>query len=51
MSTIVPQLAQPATSFLHTAVVTEHGTAEIWGVDQARLTRAMVEQRRRPPRP
>ena len=43
VSTIVPQLAQPVTSFLHTAVVTEHGTAEIWGLDQARLTRAMVD--------
>ena len=43
VSTIVPQLAQPATSFLHTAVVTEHGTAEIWGMDQEHLTREMVE--------
>ena len=43
VSTIVPQLAQPATSFLHTAVVTEHGTADIWGVDQAHLTREMIE--------
>lgn len=44
VSTIVPQLAEPATSFLHTAVVTEHGTAEIWGADQAHLTRAMIER-------
>lgn len=43
VSTIVPQLAQPATSFLHTAVVTEHGTANIWGANQSRLTREMVE--------
>jgi acyl-CoA hydrolase len=42
-STIVPMIAEPATSFLHTAVVTEHGTAEIWGAEQARLTRAMIE--------
>ena len=44
VSTIVPQLAEPATSFLHTAVVTEHGTAEIWGADQPHLTREMIDK-------
>lgn len=42
-STIVPLIAEPATSFLHTAVVTEHGTADIWGADQARLTHELIE--------
>lgn len=42
-STIVPLIAEPATSFLHTAVVTEHGTADIWGADQSRLTRELIE--------
>ncbi len=43
VSTIVPMLQEPATSFLHTAVVTEHGTASIFGVNQATLTEQMVE--------
>ncbi|HWJ81639.1 MAG TPA: acetyl-CoA hydrolase/transferase C-terminal domain-containing protein [Nocardioides sp.] len=42
-STIVPLIAEPATSFLHTAVITEHGTAEIWGSDQAKLSREIIE--------
>ena len=33
-STIVPLLDEPVTSFQHTAVVTEHGTAELWGREQ-----------------
>ena len=33
-STIVPRLDQPVTSFQHTAVITEQGTAELWGRDQ-----------------
>jgi acyl-CoA hydrolase len=44
VSTIVPLIAEPATSFLHTAVVTEHGTAEIWGANQARLTHEVIEK-------
>lgn len=42
-STIVPLLTESVTSFLHTAVITEHGTAEIWGADQRRLTRELIE--------
>ncbi len=39
-STIVPRLVEPATSFQHSVIVTEHGSAEVFGrsnVDQARL--------------
>lgn len=39
-STIVPRLLEPATSFQHSVIVTEHGTAEVFGrsnADQARL--------------
>ena len=42
-STIVPMLTEPATSFLHTAVVTEHGTACTFGGDQGTLTRELIE--------
>ncbi len=43
VSTIVPLINEPATSFLHSAVVTEHGTAEILGRNQATLTRELIE--------
>ena len=39
-STIVPNLSDPATSFQHSVIVTEHGAAEMFGrsnVDQAML--------------
>ena len=39
-STIVPRLTDPATSFQHSVIVTEHGEAEVFGrsnTDQARL--------------
>jgi acyl-CoA hydrolase len=39
-STIVPRLTEPATSFQHSVIVTEHGSAEVFGrsnVEQARL--------------
>jgi acyl-CoA hydrolase len=42
-STIVPQLVQPATSFQHSHIVTEHGTARIFGVSQVEQTRQLVE--------
>lgn len=34
VSTIVPLLDEPVTSFQHSAVVTEQGLAPIWGVDE-----------------
>lgn len=42
-STIVPLLQEPSTSFLHSAVVTEHGTATTVGVDQSTLARELIE--------
>ena len=39
-STIVPRLLEPATSFQHSVIATEHGSAEVFGrsnVEQARL--------------
>ncbi len=39
-STIVPRLAEPATSYQHSVIVTEHGAAEVFGrsdVEQAHL--------------
>ena len=42
-STIVPLLRHPVTSFQHTAVVTEHGTAELVGLDQSEQAAALIE--------
>jgi acyl-CoA hydrolase len=43
VSTIVPLLDQPATSFQPTAVVTEHGVAPVWGHDERAQARALIE--------
>ena len=48
VSTIVPMLSEPVTSFLHTAVVTENGTAEIWGRDSAETAHELIEQAAHP---
>ena len=40
VSSIVPLIDEPVTSFQHTAVITEHGVAEIWGHSE----RAQAEQ-------
>jgi acyl-CoA hydrolase len=42
-STIVPRLDGPSTSFQHTAVVTEHGVADIWGRSQSEQARELIE--------
>ena len=42
-STIVPLLEEPATSFQHSAVVTEHGTAALWGHNQSEQATALIE--------
>jgi acyl-CoA hydrolase len=42
-STIVPLVDGPVTSFQHTAVITEHGTARMWGADQATQAREIIE--------
>lgn len=43
VSTIVPLLDQPVTSFQHTAVVTEQGVAEIHGHDERSQARHLIE--------
>ena len=42
VSTIVPLLDEPVTSFQHTAVVTEQGIAEIWGRSQDEQARNLI---------
>jgi acyl-CoA hydrolase len=34
VSAIIPLIDEPVTSFQHSAVITEHGVAEIWGHDE-----------------
>jgi acyl-CoA hydrolase len=48
VSTIVPLLDQPATSFQPTAVVTEHGVAPVWGHDEREQARALIERTAHP---
>jgi acyl-CoA hydrolase len=43
VSTIVPLLDQPATSFQPTAVATEHGVAPVWGHDERDQARGLIE--------
>jgi acyl-CoA hydrolase len=43
VSTIVPLLDQPATSFQPSAVVTEHGVAPVWGHDEREQARSLIE--------
>src|SRR4051812_47038621 len=47
-STIVPRLQGPATSFQHSFVVTEQGTAAIWGQPQSHQSRELVEHAAHP---
>jgi acyl-CoA hydrolase len=47
-STIVPLVDEPVTSFQMTAVVTEQGTAEIWGHDQREQARQLIENAAHP---
>ena len=48
-STVVPILSVPACSSQHSVVVSEHGSAEIFGRPAASLR--LIEPRRRSPRP
>src|SRR4051794_25863 len=43
VSTIVPLLDQPATSFQPSAVITEYGVAPVWGHDQREQARGLIE--------
>ena len=48
VSTIVPTLCEPATSFQHTYVVTEQGAARIWGESQHAQARHLIEDAAHP---
>ena len=48
VSTIVPLLDEPVTSFQHTAVVTENGIADIFGYDERSQARQLIEQAAHP---
>ncbi|HVQ17560.1 MAG TPA: acetyl-CoA hydrolase/transferase C-terminal domain-containing protein [Actinomycetes bacterium] len=47
-STIVPLIDEPVTSFQHSAVVTENGTADIWGYSQQEQAAHLIEQAAHP---
>jgi len=47
-STIVPLLRSPATSFQHSAIVTEHGCAELLGRSQRAQARLIVQRAAHP---
>ena len=42
-STIVPLITEPVTSFQHSAIVTEQGTAHVFGRTEAEQTRQIIE--------
>ena len=44
VSTVVPLLEAPATSFQHSHIVSEQGVATVWGSDQSSQARQLVEQ-------
>lgn len=43
VSTIVPLITEPVTSFQHSAVATEHGIAEVFGRTQGEQARAIID--------
>jgi acyl-CoA hydrolase len=48
VSTVVPLLDEPATSFQQTAVVTEQGVARLWGYGEKMQARHLIEQAAHP---
>jgi acyl-CoA hydrolase len=44
VSTVVPRLAGPVTSFQHSFIVSEQGTAAIWGHDTATQAERIIGQ-------
>lgn len=44
VSTIIPRLAGPVTSFQHSFIVSEQGTAAIWGQDAATQAQQIVDR-------
>jgi len=47
-STIVPRLTQPVTSFQHSAVITEHGRAHLFGRSQRAQAQLLIEHAAHP---
>jgi acyl-CoA hydrolase len=47
-STIIPVLDAPVTSFQQSAIVTEQGVAQLWGLDQREQARELIEQAAHP---
>jgi acyl-CoA hydrolase len=43
VSTIVPLITEPVTSFQHSAIVTEQGSAQVFGRTEAEQTRQIIE--------
>jgi acyl-CoA hydrolase len=43
-STVVPVLEAPITSFQHSHIITEQGSAAIWGCDQRQQARQIIDQ-------
>ncbi len=48
VSTIVPLVDEPVTSFQHSAVVTEHGVAPIWGCSQQEQALNLIDHAAHP---
>jgi acyl-CoA hydrolase len=48
VSTVVPLLEEPATSFQPSAIVTENGVARVWGLDQGAQARSIIENAAHP---
>lgn len=48
VSTIVPMIDEPVTSFQATAIVTEQGTADIWGWDERAQARHLIDNAAHP---
>ena len=48
VSTVVPLLDEPVTSFQQSAFVTEHGVAELWGYDQQAQCRHIIRDAAHP---
>ncbi|MGV1003368.1 MAG: acetyl-CoA hydrolase/transferase family protein [Candidatus Nanopelagicales bacterium] len=48
VSTVVPLIEEPVTSFQHTAIVTEHGMAEVWGRSQDEQAHNIIENAAHP---
>ena len=42
-STVAPSLTAPATSFQHSIIVSEHGTAEIFGASDLEQATSIIE--------